>query len=60
MRKRGAIAALMLVLIAAAAAPPRAGEQAPGFTLRDQNGTRVSLADARGRKAVLVFYRGYW
>jgi peroxiredoxin (alkyl hydroperoxide reductase subunit C) len=32
------------------------GEQAPGFTLRDQDGEDVSLADFRGRKVLLVFY----
>ena len=33
------------------------GEQAPGFTLKDQNNQEVSLGDFRGRKAVLlVFY----
>ena len=37
-----------------------AGQAAPDFTLRDQSGNRVHLADARGQKAVLVFYRGYW
>lgn len=33
-----------------------AGEPAPGFTLRDQDGEKVSLADYRGRKVLLVFY----
>jgi peroxiredoxin len=32
------------------------GESAPDFSLRDQDGERVSLADFRGRKVVLVFY----
>ena len=32
------------------------GEQAPDFTLRDQDGEKVSLADFRGRKVMLVFY----
>jgi peroxiredoxin len=32
------------------------GERAPDFTLRDQDGERVSLADFRGRKVLLVFY----
>ncbi len=32
------------------------GEGAPDFTLRDQDGERVSLADYRGRKVMLVFY----
>ena len=36
------------------------GQQAPDFTLRDQNGKAVSLSAARGHKSVLVFYRGYW
>jgi peroxiredoxin (alkyl hydroperoxide reductase subunit C) len=35
-----------------------AGEQAPDFTLRDQDGEEVSLADFRGRKVLLVFYPG--
>jgi peroxiredoxin len=34
------------------------GEQAPNFTLRDQDGEKVSLADYRGRKVLLVFYPG--
>ena len=34
------------------------GEQAPDFTLRDQDGEKVSLADFRGRKVMLVFYPG--
>lgn len=34
------------------------GEQAPDFTLRDQDGEEVSLADYRGRKVLLVFYPG--
>ena len=32
------------------------GEQAPGFTLCDQNGKEVSLEDFAGQKAVLYFY----
>ena len=32
------------------------GEQAPDFTLRNQDGEKVSLADFRGRKVMLVFY----
>jgi hypothetical protein len=39
----------------------RVGERAPDFTLPDASGRRVSLADYRGKKSVvLVFYRGYW
>lgn len=33
-----------------------AGEQAPDFSLRDQDGEEVSLSDYRGRKVLLVFY----
>jgi len=32
------------------------GERAPEFTLRNQEGEDVSLADYRGRKVLLVFY----
>lgn len=33
---------------------------APDFTLLDHNSRSVSLSDFRGRKVVLVFYRGHW
>jgi peroxiredoxin len=33
-----------------------AGEPAPDFKLRDQDGQEVSLADFRGKKVLLVFY----
>jgi peroxiredoxin len=33
-----------------------AGEPAPDFTLRNQDGEDVSLADFRGKKVLLVFY----
>ncbi len=32
------------------------GDAAPGFTLPDQDGDQVSLADLRGRPVVLYFY----
>jgi peroxiredoxin (alkyl hydroperoxide reductase subunit C) len=35
-----------------------AGEPAPDFKLRDQDGEEVSLADYQGRKVMLVFYPG--
>lgn len=34
------------------------GTKAPEFTLRDQDGSEVSLADFAGRKLVLAFYPG--
>ena len=33
-----------------------AGETAPKFTLTDQDGTKVSLAEFKGRKVVVYFY----
>jgi peroxiredoxin len=33
-----------------------AGEPAPDFTLRDQDGEKVSLTDYKGRKVLLIFY----
>jgi len=54
------VAALLLAIAAIAPTPPKIGQQAPAFTLRDQNRQRVSLAAAAGTKVVLVFYRGYW
>jgi cytochrome oxidase Cu insertion factor (SCO1/SenC/PrrC family) len=57
---------VMLLSLSAMAQAPRAkpvavGEQAPDFTLTDQNGRSQSLAAERGKRpVVLVFYRGYW
>jgi peroxiredoxin len=34
------------------------GEKAPDFTLRNQDGEKVSLVDFRGRRVMLVFYPG--
>jgi peroxiredoxin len=33
-----------------------AGEPAPDFTLRNQDGEKVSLSDFRGKRVLLVFY----
>ena len=41
--------------------PVQVGEEAPDFTLDDQNGRKVTLSSARGAApVVLVFYRGHW
>ena len=41
---------------------PHVGQRAPDFTLRDQNGSAISLSDLRSgsRAVVLIFYRGFW
>ena len=60
------IAALAVGFCGAAQAQQRAkpvavGEQAPDFTLTDQNGQKRALSAERGKRpVVLVFYRGHW
>jgi hypothetical protein len=41
---------------------PRVGEKAPEFTLVDQSGRSVTLADllSGAKAAALIFYRGFW
>ena len=40
---------------------PRIGEKAPEFTLPNQNGKQIALADLLSPDgAILIFYRGYW
>lgn len=39
----------------------KVGDEAPDFTLEDQDAKPVTLASYRGKKTVvLVFYRGFW
>jgi cytochrome oxidase Cu insertion factor (SCO1/SenC/PrrC family) len=63
------VAVVMVIALSASAysgssqrnSPIAVGEEAPNFTLDDQNGQKITLADARGKSpVVLVFYRGYW
>ena len=35
---------------------PKAGDNAPDFTAKDQNGNTVSLSDFRGKNVILYFY----
>ncbi len=57
--------------VPASAAAPRVGQKAPDFTLPDQNGKPVALAEllsspppgagsARANGVLLIFYRGHW
>ena len=39
--------------------PLRIAEQAPDFSLNDENGKVVTLSKLK-QNVVLVFYRGYW
>ena len=36
------------------------GDVAPDFTLDSRTGDRTTLSELRGRRIVLVFYRGHW
>ena len=38
----------------------KVGEPAPGFTLENEKGEEVSLADYKGQNLVLVFSRAHW
>lgn len=39
----------------------KVGDEAPDFTLEDQDAKPLTLSSYRGKKSVvLVFYRGYW
>jgi peroxiredoxin len=56
-----AAAAERLDAVDFAARAPKVGERAPEFTLADQRGEQVSLAELlRDGPVVLVFYRGEW
>lgn len=50
------LAAALLCLTAAAHASPQLGKPAPDFTLSDQDGKPVKLADAKGKLVVLEWF----
>jgi len=37
-----------------------AGMAAPDFTLPDQSGQPYHLAEHKGHRVLVIFYRGYW
>ncbi len=51
-----ALACLFFIGLAEGASPPRVGDQAPLFTLRDLQGREVALASFRGRPVLLHFW----
>jgi cytochrome oxidase Cu insertion factor (SCO1/SenC/PrrC family) len=51
---------LYVFLAVPGARGPAVGVPAPDWTLVDQAGRTVRLADFRGAPLVLVFYRGHW
>jgi peroxiredoxin len=56
-----AAAAQRLDAVDFASSAPKVGEQAPAFTLPDQRGDQISLAELwRDGPLVLIFYRGEW
>lgn len=36
------------------------GERDPDFALPDQEGRTLRLSSLRGKRILLIFYRGYW
>ena len=53
----GAVLLALASTLAAQAGPLQVGDKAPDFTLPDQNGNKVSLAQYLGKKnVVLAFY----
>lgn len=36
------------------------GKPAPDFRLRDEHAQSITLSGYRGRKVLLMFFRGYW
>jgi hypothetical protein len=57
----GLFAIFLYVLLAVPQADgPAVGTVAPDWTLPDQHGRLVTLADFSGAPLLLVFYRGHW
>jgi cytochrome oxidase Cu insertion factor (SCO1/SenC/PrrC family) len=64
--RTGILLSLLFSALAGAQVLPRPqitsaeGKLAPDFTLKDQQGKNLHLASLRGKRALLIFYRGYW
>ena len=59
LRKAFLLAAVSLLFITGCSSPATNAEKAPEFTLSDNFGHQVSLADYRGQKAVLLLFSNY-
>jgi cytochrome oxidase Cu insertion factor (SCO1/SenC/PrrC family) len=66
MARTGSLLFLVFSVLAGAQVLPRPqtasaeGKLAPDFTLKDQQGKSFHLASQRGKRVLLIFYRGYW
>jgi cytochrome oxidase Cu insertion factor (SCO1/SenC/PrrC family) len=64
--RTGILLSLLFSALAGAQVLPRPqiataeGKLAPDFTLKDQEGKSFHLASVRGKRVLLIFYRGYW
>jgi cytochrome oxidase Cu insertion factor (SCO1/SenC/PrrC family) len=62
----GVVVFVLLLSLAASQVLPKPqiasaeGKPAPSFTLKDQHGKDFRLSSLRGKRALLIFYRGYW
>jgi cytochrome oxidase Cu insertion factor (SCO1/SenC/PrrC family) len=64
--RTGILLSLLFSVLAGAQVLPRPqvasaeGKLAPDFTLKDQEGKSFRLSSLRGKRVLLIFYRGYW
>ncbi len=64
--RNGIVFSLLFSVLAGGQVLPRPqiasseGKPAPDFTLKDQGGRSFRLSSVRGKRVLLIFYRGYW
>jgi cytochrome oxidase Cu insertion factor (SCO1/SenC/PrrC family) len=64
--RNGIVFSLLFSMLAGGQVLPRPqiasseGKLAPDFTLKDQGGKNFRLSSVRGKRVLLIFYRGYW